>query len=45
MLTTTKTLKEASCLQIYLNAIDALNDMHFHAGAKGFLSSLPPEEG
>ena len=29
MATTTKSLKEASCLQIYLNAIDALDDMHF----------------
>ena len=36
MLTTTKTLKEASCLQIYLNAIDALDDMHFDVGAKAF---------
>ena len=36
MLTTTKSLKEASCLQIYLNAIDALDDMHFDVGAKSF---------
>ena len=36
MLTTTKTLKEALCLQIYLNAIAALNNMHFDAGAKAF---------
>ena len=36
MLTTTETLKEASCLQIYLNAIDALNNMHFDTGAKAF---------
>ena len=36
MLTITKALKEASCLQIYLNAIDALDDMHFDVGAKTF---------
>ena len=37
MLTTTKTLKEASCLQIHLkNAIDALDGMHFDVGAKAF---------
>ena len=36
MLTTTKTLKEALCLQIYRNAIDALDDMHFDVGAKAF---------
>ena len=36
MLTTTKSLKEALCLQIYLNAIDALDDMHFDVGAKSF---------
>jgi hypothetical protein len=36
MLTTTKSLKEASCLAIYLNAIDALDDMHFDVGSKAF---------
>jgi hypothetical protein len=33
MLTTTKPLKEASCLQIYLGAIDALDDTHFDTDA------------
>jgi hypothetical protein len=36
MLTTTKSLKEASCLAIYLNAIDALDDTHFDMHSKAF---------
>ena len=36
MLTTTKALKEASCLQVYLGAIDALNDSHFDMNTKAF---------
>ena len=36
MLTTTKPLNEASCLQVYLGAIDALDDTHFDMDAKVF---------
>ena len=36
MLTTTKALKEASCLQVYLGAIDALDDSHFDMNTKAF---------
>ena len=36
LMTTTKVLKEASCLQIYLGAIDALDDSHFDSNAKTF---------
>ena len=36
MLTTTKALKEASCLQVYLGTIDALDDTHFDMDAKVF---------
>ena len=36
MLPTTKPLNEASCLQVYLGAIDALDDTHFDMDAKVF---------
>ena len=36
MLTTTKALKKASCLQVYLGAINALNDSHFDMNTKAF---------
>ena len=36
MLTTKKALKEASCLQVYFGAINALDDTHFDMGAKVF---------
>jgi len=35
----TKKLREASCLRIYMNAVDELNDEHFDADAKGFFKS------
>ena len=36
MLTSTKALKEASCLQVYVGAIDALDDTHLDMDAKVF---------
>ena len=36
MLTTRKALKEASCLQVYLGAINALDELHFDMDAKVF---------
>jgi hypothetical protein len=42
LLQMTKKLREASCLRIYMNAVDELDDEHFDTDAKGFFKSLLP---
>ena len=34
--TTTKTMKEAACLELYYNAIEALDEQHFDKNARDF---------